>query len=386
MVTSGYQPSKPSGAGHPPQGGSGFPSKAHINLMQPHVPLAAIDYVTDTLCSRWIGQGPKVEEFERQFSRLVNKRDCVAVGSCTDALHLAYLLAGIQPGDEVIVPVFTCTATNIPLLWMGATIKFADVGPDSLNIDPTSVRRLITERTKAIVVVHYSGAAVDLEAIWALGLPVIEDCAQALGARYDGFPVGSHSAFSCFSFQAVKHVTTGDGGMLVCPNWMVDKAKRMRWFGIDRKAKLDGVWANDISEVGYKYQMTDIAAAMGLAGIEVLDAQINRRRELLDTYRVLLKGVPGIRLVNDDPTGAAWLCTVLTESRTGLRAKLAEQDIESDQVHYRNDRYTVFEKFRRPGEFPNMDALDGKYLCLPLHMGMNHAQIGRICEVIRSGW
>lgn len=352
--------------------------------MQPYVPAAAITGVVDTLCSRWIGQGPKVEEFERQFSLLVGRRDCVAVGSCTDALHLAYLLAGIEPGDEVIVPLFTCTATNIPLLWMGATIKFADVGPDSLNVSAETIAPLLTERTKAIVVVHYGGAPVDMEDIWALGYPVIEDCAQALGARYQGLPVGSYSKFSCFSFQAVKHVTTGDGGMLIVPPGVEAQAKRMRWFGIDRAAKLNGIWENDITEVGYKYQMTDVAAAMGLAGIEALNMQMIWRRALQLNYTMNLLGIPGIRMIDNQHEGAAWLCTVLVENREGLRAKLAEHGIESDQVHYRNDRYKIFERFR--GEFPNMDAIDGKYLVLPLHMGMTNTDVGRVCEVIRGGW
>jgi perosamine synthetase len=358
----------------------------HINLMQPYVTDAMRAGVAEVLQSRFIGQGPRVNEFERRFSLLVGGRECVAVGSCTDALHLAYLLAGIGPGDEVIVPLFTCTATNIPLLWMGADIKFADVGPDSLNVSAETIKPLLTERTKAIVVVHYGGSPVDLEDIWAFGYPVIEDCAQALGARYQGFPVGCYSKFSCFSFQAVKHVTTGDGGMLIVPKGMEDQAKRMRWFGIDRAAKLQGVWANDITEVGYKYQMTDIAAAMGIAGIDALDQQLDLRHLLLHAYQVGLHNVPGIRIISDDIDGAAWLCTVLAENREGLRAKLAEHGIESNQSHYRNDRYTVFEKFRRPGQFPNMDAIDGKYLLLPLHMGMTDEDVNRICEVIRGGW
>jgi len=314
------------------------------------------------------------------------------VGSCTDALHLAYVLAGIQPGDEVIVPVFTCTATNIPLLWMGAEIRFADVAPGSLNIDPEHVRSLVTERTKAIVVVHYGGASVDLENIWALGLPVIEDCAQAVGAKYQGLPVGS-SAFACYSFQAVKHITTGDGGMLVLDKELGDQARRRRWFGIDRQAKLNGTWANDIYEVGYKYQMTDIGAAMGLAGLDALEQQLAHRRALMLAYELGLAGVAGISLLDADPEGAHWLCTVSVENREAFRAELAEHGIESDQTHYRNDRYSVFRydlrgarNFGRLGEFPNMDAIDSKYLCLPLHMGMSLEDVDYICGVIRSGW
>ncbi len=194
--------------------------------MMPYVPEAAIYAVAETLRSRWIGQGPKVEEFERRFSVRLGGRPCVATGSCTDALHLAYLLAGIGPGDEVIAPLFTCTATNIPLLYCGAKIRFADVAPGSLNVDPVAVARMVTDRTKAIVVVHYGGAPVRLGGLLSReAIPVIEDCAQALGSP----DAGRLADFSCFSFQAVKHITTGDGGMLVCPARSVDQARRQRW-------------------------------------------------------------------------------------------------------------------------------------------------------------
>lgn len=376
-----------------------------IVLMRPYVPDSAKRAVCDVLDSRWIGQGPRVDEFEREFSKRADDRPCVAVGSCTDALHLAYVLAGIEEGDEVIAPVFTCTATNIPLLYQRAMIRFADVEPGGLNLDPEHVARLVTERTQAIVVVHYGGAPAAVEEIQRLvpaTIPIIEDCAQALGGGYREYlePVGSHAEYACFSFQAVKHITTGDGGMLVLPHDHnigkhqsfefdpredpVAQVKRLRWFGIDRAAKLAGTWANDITEVGYKYQMTDIAAAMGLEGLKVLDAQIQHRRALRDAYTRSLGGIAGISLLDRDPSSACWLCTVLVERREDFRRKLLSHGIESDLVHYRNDRYSIFQEFR--GEFPNMDAIDSKYLVLPLHMDMGVEDVERVCGVVRSGW
>lgn len=377
-------------------------STKHISLMQPYIPPGAMEGVGRTLLSRWIGQGPRVEEFERAFSRqIVAGRSSVAVGSCTDALHLAYILAGIGRGDEVIAPLFTCTATNIPLLYQGARIRFCDVEPHSLNMSVEHAKRLITNRTKAVVVVHYGGMPVDPE-FFNLGIPVIEDCAQALGA-----PVGQRGDFACYSFQAVKHVTTGDGGMLVLPEELTAEAKHIRWFGIDREAKFKGIWANDIDEVGYKYQMTDIAAAMGLAGLEGLPNQIEKRRALRLKYMLELAGQEAIQVIDQHIYSSCWLMTVLVERREDLRRKLIANGVESDQVHYRNDRYSIFKDFRRSrslwrrlwdktadwyrgratrGEFPNMDAIDRKYLVLPLHMGMTVEDVGRICEVIRGGW
>lgn len=363
-----------------------------IPLMTPYVPRGTVEAVSRTLGTRWLGEGPVVKEFERQFSKqVVGGRPSVAVGSCTDALHLAYLLAGIGPGDEVIAPLFTCTATNIPLLHCGAKIRFCDVAPGSLNVNSEQVTAMLTEKTKAVVVVHYGGAR-----SWAIGrnwwgVPIIEDSAQAIGTRW----AGKLGDFSCFSFQAVKHITTGDGGMLVCPPDLEAKARRMRWFGIDREAKLNGTWENDIREVGYKYQMTDIAASMGLCGLEALDEQIAHRRALRDCYVSNLRGMDGITVLDQDPESACWLCTVLVDRREDFKRKLSAEGIESDQVHYRNDRYSIFEKFVgddvrwpkcREGQFPNMDAIDGKYLCIPLHMGMDLEDVERICEVIRSGW
>jgi perosamine synthetase len=254
-----------------------------------------------------------------------------------------------------------------------------------LNVDPAHMASMITERTKAMVVVHYGGMPVSVVnhlLTFAPGrhIPLIEDCAQSLGSR-----AGQFGDFACYSFQAVKHLTTGDGGMLAINDEdLVSKAKRLRWFGIDRAAKLAGTWANDITEIGFKSQMTDISAAMGLAGLEELDMQIELRRQARSEYTRLLAGVDGIKILDIDPDSACWLMTVLVERREDLRRKLKDANIESDQVHYRNDRYSIFKEFR--GEFPNMDAIESKYLCLPLHAHLTVGDVERVCEVIKSGW
>lgn len=364
-----------------------------IPLMVPWIPPGALESVGRTLLTRWIGEGPRVKEFEEKFSKqIVRGRACVAVNSCTAALIHAYDLIGIEKGHEVIAPLFTCTATNEPLLkrrpsshplYDGPTIRFCDVKPDSLNMDWRHVESLITERTKAIVVVHYGGMPVDQEIFdiaAARHIPVVEDCAQAIGT---GWP-GVRGDFGCFSFQAVKHITTGDGGMLVLPVEHRAKARRLRWFGIDREAKLAGIWENDIREVGDKHQMGDIAASLGICGLEHLDYQISYRRALRETYIAGLRNVDGIKVLDTHPESACWLMTVLVDRRDDFRRMLAERGIESDQTHYRNDRYTIFKEFR--GEFPNMDAIEPKYLILPMHMGMTPDDAAWICEVIRGGW
>jgi len=275
---------------------------------------------------------------------------------------------------------------------MGVKVVFADIQAGTLNIDPKHVASLVNARTKAIVCVHYGGLPCDMKELGDIAakwkIPVIEDAAHALGATYHGRSIGSISEFTMFSFQAIKHITTGDGGMLtIKDNRLVEKSKRIRWFGIDRSAKQMGVWENDIKEVGYKYQMTDIAAAMGLAALEEFDRTLALRRKLFAAYEKALMNIPGVQFIGGgytDREHAAWLCTVVAERRFDLQKKLREHHIESNQVHYRNDRYSIFGSRRK--DCPNMDAIEDKYLVLPLHTRMTAEDVGRIGSVIKSGW
>lgn len=364
-----------------------------IVLFHPNIPKNAISYINDVLNTRWIGQGPKVEEFERAFeAKFSNPCKSLAVGSGTDALHLAYLLSDIKEGDEVIVPVFTCTATNIPLLYIGAKIVFCDID-QNLNINADAIEDLITSKTKAIVCVPYGGLPCDMDKIWALAekynLKVIEDNAHALGATFKGEIVGSQSDFSMFSFQAIKHITTADGGMLTIKDPdLLEKAKRLRWFGIDRLQKQKGIWENDITEIGYKYQMTDIAASMGLAALEEFDEHLEYRQYLYKLYCEYLKDTEGIRIIGAEYSNrehAAWLLTAEVDDREGFMSHLRRHKIESSQVHFRNDRYTIFGG-RQEGHFKNMDAMEDRYIVLPLHTKVTESDVRYIAEVIQMGW
>ncbi len=364
-----------------------------LPLFMPHIPQNAASAVQEILSSRWIGQGPVVEQFEQTFSKqLCASQPAVAVGSGTDALHLAYILAGIAENHEVIAPVFSCVATNIPLLYQRASIRFADVQPDSLNIDPEHVRQLINDRTKAICCVDYGGLPCDFSALVPIaqeyGIPIIQDAAQALAATYRSQPISSYSDFTVFSFQAIKHITTGDGGMLVLrDSSLVERVRKLRWFGINRDAKQLGNWDNQIEEIGYKYQMTDIAAALGLAGLEELHSILAYRNKLFARYQQQLLDTSGVTVLGLKAAEcgyAPWLLTILVEKRDELQAKLREHRIESSPVHYRNDKYDVFKQFL--AECPNMDALESQYLCLPLHTRMDVGDVDRVCSVLESGW
>ena len=189
--------------------------KKGVLLFYPYVSKRSANNIKKKLSGRWLGQGPMVDKFAKNSS-------VIATGSGTDSLHLAYILAGLKKGDEVITTIFTCTATNIPMLYMGLKIKFADIDLNTMNISVKSVKKLITKKTKAIVCVHYGGLPCDMDELQKISkknnITLIEDAAHALGARYKGKTVGSLCDFSTFSFQAIKHFTTGDGGILTIKN------------------------------------------------------------------------------------------------------------------------------------------------------------------------
>ena len=369
-------------------------------LFHPFIAPEASAEVASTLSSRWIGEGPKVKLFEKKFSEMEGAGfPAIATGAGTDALHIAYKLCGLTADSEVIAPLFTCTATNIPLLHERVKIRFVDVMSDSLNMDASQIRGMINKKTKAIVCVHYGGLPCDLDELSAIekeyGIPVIQDGAHSLGLRWRGLPMSHWSRYTMYSFQAIKHITTGDGGMLIINDTdasLIEKAKRLRWFGIEREKKLGGVWGNDIKEIGYKYQMTDVAASIGLAALPHVNSVLQHRRNLLSIYEQRLRGVDGVRFFSGAVTGeqgyehGAWLCTILAEKRKDLQKLLYDQGIESNQVHYRNDRYSIFRESAVEDEYPNMDRIQNDYLVLPLHNKITVEDVHRICDLISKGW
>ena len=217
-------------------------------------------------------------------------------------------------------------------------------------------------------------------------IPVIEDAAQALGAEYNRKKIGNISDFTVFSFQAVKHITTGDGGLLAIKNnKLLKKAKRIRWFGINREAKYKGTWENDIFEIGYKYQMTDLGASIGLEGLKNFSKIIQHRRKIFNIYRDILSKNKNIIFVNDNDKKkkhAAWVSTILSDRKDYLQKKLRQYKIETNQVHFRNDKYTIFKNFIKNCKFPNMDAVENKYLVLPIHLKMNLSDAKYIANLI----
>ncbi len=367
--------------------------KKNVPLFYPHISKNSATSLKKVLKTRWIGQGPLVDKFENTFSRKFGGNlETVAVGSGTDALHLAYILAGIKKNDEVICPVFTCTATNIPLLYIGAKIKFADINVEDLNISLKHVEKLITKKTKALVFVNYGGLLCDLDKINKLAkkhkLILIQDAAQSLGAKYKDKDISKYADFTIFSFQAIKHITCGDGGALCVKNKKLAKKGRViRWFGIDRPKKQGGTWENDIIDVGYKYQMTDISAALLLDSMREFKEIKKKRNKIHDLYVQKLNNQKNIEILKNKDKKVKpviWLTTVITKYKDYLQKNLRKKLIETNQVHFRNDRYSIFKEFCRNKKFPNMDLIEKKYLVIPTHTKMNNTDAIKVAENIKN--
>lgn len=344
-------------------------------MAYPYVPEEAIADVSQVLHSRFIGQGPLVDLFEQEFERHfgLHEGTAVAVNSGTSALELAYDLLGIGPRDSVISTPLTCTATNIPIVRRGCDLVFADIERDTLNISPHNVLNKITDKTKAIVNVHLHGVQSDLP---NFGVPIVDDAAQALGI------FRPEARFTICSFQAIKHLTTGDGGMLVCSNTEEAKeAKLRRWFGIDRERKLANNWQPfkdrkilfDIEYPGYKFQMNDIAAALGMAGLRNLNDIQSNREKIFDIYES-----SGLPLV-DGPVNRYGYACLLVENRDEFCARLYEAGIETNVMQVRNDLYRIFQPFKT--RLPNMDWVEDRYICIPLHNRMSIEDAEYVAEM-----
>jgi len=339
-----------------------------------------------------ISEGPPVVEFERCFGALVGAPHVLSFYSGTAALHAALVLAGVKPGDDVVSTAMTAEPTNMAIYHAGANIVWADVDPANGNLAADSIAERITSRTRAVMVVHYGGVPASIAGIRKVavqrGVPVIEDAAHALGARYEGRSIGSHSEFVMFSLQAIKHLTTVDGGMLAC-NGASDVAKllsegrKFRWFGIDRAAPRTEV---DVTSVGYKYHMNNVTATIGLVQLGYIESVIAHHVDNGRFFDRALQGIPGLSLCrwDDNAEPSYWFYTVSVEDRDGFFRHLAANGITSSQAHKRNDRHTVFSASRC--ELPGLDTFYRRMIHIPCGWWVDKERREYIVDVIRRGW
>jgi perosamine synthetase len=365
-----------------------------MNFFYTHISSAAKESVNRILDTTFISAGKIAEQFEKELERNLKLKNVVTVNSGTSALHLGLDITGIQEGDEVIIPAQTFIATGLSVLMQKAVPVFADIQTETGNIDPESIKEKITSRTRVIIPVHWGGYPCDMDEINAIAsnynLKVIEDAAHALGASYKGKPIGTLSDFTAFSFQAIKQLTTGDGGALCCDKTEdYQAAKQKRWFGIDRensKPSILGEREYDVSELGYKYHLNDYAAALGLANLNDLPEILNRHRIIANIYSKELSNIPGLSLLkyNSDRRSSYWIFTILVERREDFIRKLGSSGIPASVVHLRIDKNSVFGGVRK--ELINQEKFNELQVSLPVHSGLTEEDINTIINTIKKGW
>ena len=354
-------------------------------MPNPHIG-AAVQAVYDT---GYIGQGEQCAEFERQFGEIIGApTPPLLLNSCTSAIDLALHLCGMNDGHtyEVITTPITCTATNSPPALRHARLVFADVDPLTGNIDKESVLQRITNHTKAVLAVNWGGRSCDphhsLDGLKQLcndlSIPIIEDAAHG--------PYGRHYGdYVCYSFQAIKHLTMGNGGALITPPDQHERAKLLRWYGLDRESSADFRCAQNIQEIGYKYQSNDILAAIGLANLPHFAASVQACRSNAEYYCRWLADLPGIEVPPFDPQCAYWLMTLCVDDRADFIAHLAERGIGSSQVHARNDKHDAFKAVGESrGPLPGVDAFDARQVSIPVGSWVSEAQREYIAATIAT--
>jgi len=354
--------------------------------------------VAEVLRSGWASQGPAVARFEELFAQMAGTRHAVAVSSCTTALHLALILAGVEPGDEVICPSYSFIATANAALYIGAIPIFADIEPDTWNIDPQDALRRISPRTKAIVPVHQVGLAADLDRLAPLppGVTIVEDAACAIGSTYRGRPVGSHGHIACFSFHPRKTLSTGEGGMITTDDTeTADRARRLRSHGASVSAwsrnASNGVVFEEYRELGFNYRMSDIQAAIGVAQVPKVPRLLALRRAAADRYDAAFRGlrelqVParpayadhafqsyGIRLTSECRRDRDSVLRALVER--GISCRRGIPPIHLEPLY--RDRFG-------PISLPVTEEVASRSLFIPLYASLSESDQARVVDAVRE--
>ena len=359
-----------------------------IPLFKPFMSDKCVFDLNNIFSQGCLTEGEYSDKFEKAFSDYIGNENVSLTNSGTSALHLAGVLSDIQSGDEVITTAMTCMATNEPFFNMGAKLVFADIDITTGNICPKSVRSKVTDKTKAIVVVHWAGQPVDLDEIHSIAkefnLKVIEDAAHALGSEYNGVKIGNHSDFVCFSFQAIKHLTCGDGGALACKaEEDVIRARKIRWFGLDRKFNGLSRWDQDIPESGYKYHMNNINASIGLNNLEHVNFIIDSHMSNKSFYDASINNPRVTKMRNPSNTlSSSWIYSLLVDDRKKFIKFLSSKGIYCDRVHVRNDKYSVFGGEDRSLE--KLNEFDSRLVNIPVGWWLTKIEMNHIVEIVNE--
>ncbi|MBI4040658.1 MAG: DegT/DnrJ/EryC1/StrS family aminotransferase [Deltaproteobacteria bacterium] len=376
----------------------------YIQFCKPYLESQDVACVTEVLKSGWIGTGPKTKLFENEFCRFTGAKHAIALNSCTAGLHLALQAIGIQPGDEVITSPLTFCATANVIAHVRAKPVFADIDPKTFNIDPIEIEKKITPKTKAIIPVHFAGHPCPMDAILDLAqqyqLRVIEDAAHALESWYHGKKIGNIGDFTAFSFYATKNITTGEGGMLTTNS--EEDAARVRVLSLHgmsqdawKRYQVKGITVHfEVLEAGYKYNMFDIQAALGLSQLERIDKLYMQRQRLYHVYDQALKDVPEIRLQEhlSQMVHGCHLFVILLDlealrvDRDTFRHLLHEHQIGTG-IHFSALHLQPF--YRRTyhygdHDFPMAEQVSSRILSLPLYLGLTNEQIDYVIDTLKK--
>ena len=390
----------------------------NIDLFKVYMSPNAGEEVKKVLDSGYIGQGEKVNEFENKLKEYIEADRVLTINSGTSALHLALHLLkkpkkditadgysiseptwpGLQEGDEVLTTSLTCTATNWPILANNLKIKWVDIDEKNLNIDLDDLERKISPKTKIIMAVHWGGYPIDLDRLkdiqnkaynlYGFKPAIIEDGAHSFGTEYKGKKLGNHGNIVMHSLQAIKHITSIDGGILILPHQdLYNRGKLIRWYGIDRDSnRKDFRCEADIEEWGFKFHMNDVNATVGIENLKDAYFIISKHRDNAKFYDENLKNVNGVTLLerNPDHNSAFWIYSMLVENRDGFYKKMKECGITVSQVHERNDKHTCVKDFRM--NLPTLEKTIGKVVSIPVGWWITEEQRKYIVNCIKQGW
>jgi dTDP-4-amino-4,6-dideoxygalactose transaminase len=393
--------------------------KKDIPLFKVFMSPTAGEEVTKVLNSGYIGQGEKVDKFEKQLTSYFNNDYIVTLNSATSAEHLAFHMLktpstnlvqfdgvgnvnshwpGLEEGDEVLTTPLTCTATNFPILANGLKIKWVDVDPETLNMDLDDLSRKITAKTKVIMVVHWGGYPIDLDKLkliqkkaykmFGFRPAIIEDCAHAFGSKYKGKLIGNHGNINTFSLQAIKHITSVDGGLLFLPHEnLYKRGKLLRWYGIDRESnRKDFRCEANIEEWGFKFHMNDVNATIGMENFKHVKEITSKHKENAAYYDEALKNTPGIILLkrHSDRESSFWIYSILVDRKEDFYRYMKECGISTSQVHERNDIHSCMSESK--AILPNLDKITPKLSSLPVGWWVTKEDREYIVECIKKGW
>lgn len=366
--------------------------------------------INEVLMSGFITQGPQVEKYEEQLKEFIGNPYLLTLNSATAGLTMALRLLENPDSsfdwigfnkktDVVLTPSLTCFATTSAILANNANIQWLDTDPNTINIDLQDVRCKLNERTKVIYLVHWGGNPVDLDELdeiceqhklkYGFKPMVVEDCAHAFGAELNGKKIGNSRNICVFSTQAIKHLTTGDGGIITLPTQsLYDRCKLLRWYGIDRDKRnykgKDFRLENDIVESGYKFHMNDIMATLGLYNLPHIPELLRKNRENAAYFDEHLKDIDGITLIKQHETSAYWLYTirVTNDKKTEFMDTMKKFGVMTSQVHNRNDVHTCVDSFLAP--LPNLDNLEKEIVCIPVGWWLTQENLEHIVNSVKS--